>query len=189
MPNHAATREFAGTPTEQPVWTAADSAAQGFADRSVCSPRHPVARRLEAKARVWEILNRWPAVGLAVGVLRNGSLEFFFGHGVADIPSNTPITEDTVFRIASITKTFTAIAVMQLWQQGSVDLDAPANDYLRAYRLIPVKASFRPATVRHLLTGWRSRVSSSAAISRSSTGEYSPASTPRSSRPPTTESG
>ncbi len=106
----------------------------------------------EMKARVNEILNRWPAVGLAVGVVRNGSLEFFHGHGVADIPSNTPITEDTVFRIASITKTFTAIAMIQLWEQGLVELDAPANDYLRAYKLIPAKASFRPATVRHLLT-------------------------------------
>lgn len=106
----------------------------------------------EMKARVNEILNRWPAVGLAVGVVRNGSLEFFFGHGLADIGSNTPITEDTVFRIASITKTFTAIAVMQLWEQGLIDLDAPANDYLRAFRLLPAKASFRPATVRHLLT-------------------------------------
>lgn len=105
---------------------------------------------LELKARIGEILNRWPAVGLAVGVVRNGRLEFFYGRGVADIASNTPVTEDTVFRIASITKTFTAIAVMQLWEQGLVDLDAP--DYLRAYKLIPAKASFRPATVRHLLT-------------------------------------
>jgi CubicO group peptidase (beta-lactamase class C family) len=106
----------------------------------------------EMRARVDGILNRRPAVGLAVGVVRDGSLEFFFGHGVADVASNTPITEDTVFRVGSLTKTFTAIAVMQLWEQGLVDLDAPANDYLRAYRLIPAKASFRPATVRHLLT-------------------------------------
>ena len=41
---------------------------------------------------------------------------------------------------------------MQLWEQGLVDLDAPASDYLRAYRLIPAKATFRPATLRHLLT-------------------------------------
>lgn len=112
----------------------------------------PGIDELAMKARIGGILNRWPAVGLAVGVVRNGSLEFFYGHGLADIASNTPITEDSVFRIASITKTFTAIAVMQLWEQGLVDLDAPANDYLRAYRLIPAKASFRPATVRHLLT-------------------------------------
>jgi len=41
---------------------------------------------------------------------------------------------------------------MQLQEQGRIDLDAPAGDYLRAYQLIPAKASFRPATVRDLLT-------------------------------------
>jgi CubicO group peptidase (beta-lactamase class C family) len=107
---------------------------------------------LEMKAKVGEVLNRWPAAGLAVGVVRNGSLSWFHGHGVADIGSNTPVTEDTVFRIASITKTFTAIAVMQLWEQGLVELDAPANDYLRGFKLVPAKAGFRPATLRHLLT-------------------------------------
>jgi CubicO group peptidase (beta-lactamase class C family) len=106
----------------------------------------------EVGTRVRQILNRWPAVGFAAGVVGPGGLEFFHGHGVADIASNTPITEDTAFRIASITKTFTAIAVMQLWEQGLVDLDAPASDYLRGYRLIPARASFAPATVRHLLT-------------------------------------
>ncbi len=111
----------------------------------------PKVDRPEMRARVREILNRWPAVGLAVGVVRNGSLEFS-GHGVADIGSNIPVTEDTVFRIGSITKTFTAVAVMQLWEQGLVDLDAAANDYLRAYQLVPAAASWRPATLRHLLT-------------------------------------
>ena len=81
-----------------------------------------------------------------------GSLAWFYGHGVADVTSNTPVDQDTVFRIASITKTITAIAVMQLWEQGLVDLDAPASDYLRDYRLIPARPSFRPATLRHLLT-------------------------------------
>jgi len=107
---------------------------------------------LALKARVRGILNRHPAVGLAVGVVRNGGLEFFYGHGLADIASNSPVCEDTVFRIGSITKTFTAIAVLQLWEQGLVDLDVPANDYLRAYRLVPAKAAHRPATVRQLLT-------------------------------------
>jgi CubicO group peptidase (beta-lactamase class C family) len=111
-----------------------------------------VVDAFELKARVNEILNRRPAVGLAVGVVRNGSMKFFSGYGLADIGSNTPITEDTVFRIGSITKTFTAIAVMQLWEQGRIDLDAPANDYLRAFRLVPAKQGFRPTTLRHLLT-------------------------------------
>src|SRR5437879_2427676 len=112
----------------------------------------PDIDQLDLKAKVNAILNRWPAVGLAMGVIRNGRLESFRGQGLADIASNTPVTEDTVFRIASITKTFTAIAVMQLWEQGVVELDASANDYLRAYKLVPGKAGFRPATVRHLLT-------------------------------------
>lgn len=104
----------------------------------------------EFQDRVGEIVRRRPCVGLAVGVVREGRLDLFQGHGVADIKSTKPIAEDTVFRVASITKTFTAIAVMQLWEQGVVDLDAPANQYLRAYRLIP--NGLRPATVRHLLT-------------------------------------
>ncbi len=104
------------------------------------------------RAGIDRILNRRPTVGLAVGVVRDGSLELFEGHGWADIESRTPVTEGTGFRIASITKTFTAVAVMQLWEQGLIDLDAPANDYLRAYRLVPARASFGPATVRHLLT-------------------------------------
>jgi CubicO group peptidase (beta-lactamase class C family) len=106
----------------------------------------------EMRAGVAGILNRRPAVGLAVGVVRNGRLEFFHGHGLADIASGTPVTEDTVFRIGSITKTFTAIAVMQLCEHGLIDLDAAANDYLHGYRLVPAKAAHQPATVRHLLT-------------------------------------
>jgi CubicO group peptidase (beta-lactamase class C family) len=119
---------------------------------SVVETRSGAVDEFELKTRINAILNRRPTVGLVVGVVRNGSLEFFHGHGLANIASNTPITENTVFRIGSVTKTFTAIAVMQMWEQGLIDLDAPANDYLRAYKLIPAKTSFRPATVRHLLT-------------------------------------
>ena len=98
------------------------------------------------------IASRHPAVGLAVGVVREGGLSFFHGHGLADIASRTPVTEDTVFRIGSLTKTFTAVAVLQLSEQRLLDLDAPAGDYLRAYRLIPAKPGHRVPTVRQLLT-------------------------------------
>jgi len=104
------------------------------------------------KTKVAEIMDRWPSAGLAAGVVRGGTLEWFLGHGVANIDSKEPITQDTVFRIGSLTKTFTAVAVMQLCEQGLVDLDAPASNYLRSVQLVPARASFRPATVRHLLT-------------------------------------
>lgn len=104
------------------------------------------------RRRIDDILNRRPAVGLAVGVVRDGRPMTFQGHGLADIASTTPITGDTVFRVGSVTKLFTAIAVMQLVEQGRIDLDAPANDYLRAYRLVRERADWCPATLRHLLT-------------------------------------
>jgi len=106
----------------------------------------------ELHARVRAVLGNWPVVGLTVGVIKNGSLAWFYGHGVADVESGTPIDQGTVFRIASVTKTMTAIATMQLRERGHVDLDAPASDYLRGYRLIPARAGFRPPTLRHLLT-------------------------------------
>jgi WS/DGAT/MGAT family acyltransferase len=119
-------------------------------------PANGVDRRIPDIAdglqrRIDEILIRRPAVGLAVSVIRGGHAEFQ-ARGLAHIATNAPITEDTVFRIGSITKLFTAIAVMQLGEQGLVDLDAPANDYLRAYQLIPAQAGWRSATLRHLLT-------------------------------------
>ncbi len=111
-----------------------------------------VVQTEEIESAVHDIVSRYPAVGLAIGVVRNGSLEFFHGHGVADVGTRMPITEDTVLRIASITKTFTAISVMQLYEKGLIDLDEPVGGYLRAYRLVPASPGHRPVTIRHLLT-------------------------------------
>ncbi|HSJ46894.1 MAG TPA: serine hydrolase domain-containing protein, partial [Euzebyales bacterium] len=107
---------------------------------------------LDLNARVAEMLNRRPAVGLAVGIVRNGALASFSAHGFADIASKRPITDDTIVRVGSITKTLTATAAMQLAEQGRVDLHAPANHYLRAFQLAPAKDTWRPATLRDLLT-------------------------------------
>ena len=97
-------------------------------------------------------LRRWPSAGVAVAVVRDSSPVRYFSYGVADVASGRRISEGTVFRIGSLTKTITAVAVMQLCEQGLVDLDAPANNYLRAFQLVPASAGFGPATVRHLLT-------------------------------------
>ena len=79
------------------------------------------------RARIDAVLNRHPAVGLAVGIVRDGFLQLFDGRGFADIASREPIGEDTVFWIGSITKVVTAITVMQLREEGLVDLDVPAG--------------------------------------------------------------
>jgi CubicO group peptidase (beta-lactamase class C family) len=107
---------------------------------------------VDLKTTVGAIMNRHPAVGLAMGIVRDGRLVAFHGGGLADVHSHTQVTEDTFFRIASVTKTFTAIAVMQLVERGLLELDRPANDYLRAFQLVPARASFGQPTLRHLLT-------------------------------------
>ena len=103
-------------------------------------------------AHIDTMADRHDIVGLAVGLVGPDGMQLFRGYGVADRTTASPITDDTVFRVASITKTFTAVAVMQLVEQGLVDLDSPANDYLHQLRLVPARPGHRPATVRHLLT-------------------------------------
>jgi CubicO group peptidase (beta-lactamase class C family) len=100
---------------------------------------------------VIDVANRWPSAGLAVAVVRDGRVDPFISLGLADIGAKRPITIDSAFRIASVTKTFTAVAVMQLWEQGAIDLDAPADEYLRTFRMVPVAGLSMP-TPRHLLT-------------------------------------
>jgi CubicO group peptidase (beta-lactamase class C family) len=88
--------------------------------------------------------------GATVSVVRNGALLFAKGYGFADLPTRTPVDADrTLFRIASVTKLFTATAVMQMVEQGRLDLDTDVNRYLD----FEIPATFpEPITVRHLLT-------------------------------------
>ena len=101
---------------------------------------------------IGEILHTHPAGGLATAVVSPAGLEFFLGSGVADRARGIPITEDTVFRVGSISKTFTAIAIMQLRDRGLIDLDDAVSRHLRSFRLTPARASFGPVTIRQLLT-------------------------------------
>jgi CubicO group peptidase (beta-lactamase class C family) len=118
-------------------------------DRSTAPGRapEPDLRRIIATA-----LRRWPSAGLAVAVVRRNRPPLVMGHGVADIAAGRPVDEQTLFRVGSLTKVITAVAVMQLCERGLVDLDAPAGDYLRAFRLVPARAGIGQPTVGHLLT-------------------------------------
>ncbi|HEX2105231.1 MAG TPA: serine hydrolase domain-containing protein [Solirubrobacteraceae bacterium] len=98
-----------------------------------------------------EAFNEHTLAGLAVGVVRDGRLERFVGLGRADAEARRPVDAGTVFRIGSISKTMTAIAVMQLVEEGRLALDDPAGEYLRSVRLDTPRGA-PPVTVRHLLT-------------------------------------
>lgn len=87
--------------------------------------------------------------GLAIGVVRDGEVVHTAGFGAAG-PSDTPVTPQTPFVIGSIGKGMTALAVMQLVEQGRVDLDAPVQTYLPWFTLADPQAAAR-ITVRMLL--------------------------------------
>src|SRR6266540_4335097 len=88
--------------------------------------------------------------GLALGIVQGDQIVHLKGFGVAD-PSGRAVTPQTPFQIASISKSFTALAVVQLVEAGKVDLDAPVQRYLPWFRVADPDASAR-ITVRHLLT-------------------------------------
>lgn len=88
--------------------------------------------------------------GAAVSVVKDGELFFAKGYGYADIENGFPVDpEQTIFRIGSVTKLFTWTAVMQLVEQGKLDLDADINTYLDFHIPDTYPA---PITLKHLLT-------------------------------------
>jgi CubicO group peptidase (beta-lactamase class C family) len=89
--------------------------------------------------------------GLAIGVVEAGRLVYSRGFGVMRVgdPSR-PVTPQTLFHMASITKPFVATAVMQLVEQGKVDLEAPVTKYLPYFHLKDPR--YQEITVRQMLT-------------------------------------
>lgn len=104
----------------------------------------------ELGAFVRERLDGWKVPGLAVAVLHEGSTEEQ-AFGVAHIETGCPARPDTLFQIGSITKVFTATVVMQLVEEGKVDLDTPVIQYLPDLQLADSEAQ-RAITLRHLLS-------------------------------------
>src|SRR6266567_2140109 len=88
--------------------------------------------------------------GAVVSVVKDGNVLFQKGYGYADVEAKRPVLPDqTLFRPGSISKLFSATAVMQLVEQGKLDLDRDVNDYLDF--AIP-KTYPEPITLRRLLT-------------------------------------
>jgi CubicO group peptidase (beta-lactamase class C family) len=88
---------------------------------------------------------------VTVSVIQNDSLVFARGYGLSDIESNRPVqANQTLFRIGSVSKTFTWTAVMMLVEQGLLNLDADVNNYLND---VQIKEAFGvPVTMRHLMS-------------------------------------
>jgi uncharacterized protein (TIGR03437 family) len=106
------------------------------------------------------LLSKYSIPGAALAVSRNGALVYARGFGYANTASANSVQPDSLFRIGSVSKTFTAIAVMELVEQGKIQLDQSAFSYLPNITPLPgatLNPQLASVTVRQLLNmtgGW-----------------------------------
>jgi CubicO group peptidase (beta-lactamase class C family) len=109
------------------------------------------AEGTDATARALDrVFARWRDMdgpGCAVGVSRKGLVVYEHGYGMANLETGTPIRPSSIFHVASVSKQFTAMAVMLLARDGKLSVD----DNIRKY-LPEIPDYGTPMTIRHLLT-------------------------------------
>jgi serine beta-lactamase-like protein LACTB, mitochondrial len=114
-------------------------------------------KRTQIEAAVSKFMATTHVPGVSVAIVENGEYEWGSGFGLADVENNSPATEHTLFRLASISKSLTATAAMQLWERGQLDLDVPVQKYCSAFPQKPWPISTRQAMghlagIRHYKT-------------------------------------
>lgn len=105
----------------------------------------------EARTLLVEAMRRHGLGGAAVAIVSRDAPAQFECAGLADAADNRQVDPETVFRIASISKTMTAVGLMQLRDRGLFDLDDPINKYLASIR-VDAPPGAAEVTFRHLLT-------------------------------------
>jgi CubicO group peptidase (beta-lactamase class C family) len=92
------------------------------------------SRRL---SRIDDWMDRWVGSGklpgMSVAVMRKGRVAYFRAAGLRDVERGTPMTEDTVVRIYSMTKPLTSLAIMMLYEEGKFQLDDPISKVLPSF--------------------------------------------------------
>ena len=95
------------------------------------------------------VINGFGVAGMAIGIVKSGEI-YAKGFGVKDIETQEPVTSNSLFHLASISKTFVATAVMQLVEGGKLELDAPLVTYLPDFTLDDER--YRQITVQQMLS-------------------------------------
>ncbi|MBN1288416.1 MAG: beta-lactamase family protein [Actinobacteria bacterium] len=101
------------------------------------------------RAEVWKGINAGKTSSASVAILDGGEIVYSEGFGMADRENSIPATPETVFNVGSVSKTFCATAVMLLVDDGKVELDACAVQYLPAFEMADPR--YKDITVRMLL--------------------------------------
>ena len=123
--------------------------------------------REDLDARLGKIFKNLQTVGGAVVIAKENQIIYEYYYGKANLSKHIDVTEKTAFRIASVTKMISAIGIMQLVEEGKLDLDTDLSEYF-GYRILnPYQR--KPLTLRMLMTH-TSSLSSNGGYSRESNG-------------------
>lgn len=101
--------------------------------------------------RVPELQRRYNVPGVAIALWQDGKEPVVFNFGVTDARTKAPITDDTTFQVASISKLVTGALVLQLRDAGEISLDEPIGFYLHSFALPPSQWTERDVTIRRIL--------------------------------------
>lgn len=104
------------------------------------------------RPQIKKMMKKNKITGLSLALVDGDETVWVEGFGYADLAKRISVDEETVFPIASITKTFTGIAIMQLVEQGLVDLDSPLTGYIPEFSIKSRFENARAITIRDLLT-------------------------------------
>jgi len=100
-----------------------------------------------------QLMERMRVPGVSIAVIKDFEIHWAKGYGIADVTAGAPVTPDTMFQAASISKPTAAMGVMRLVQDGRLSLDADVNTYLKSWKLPASEHTrARPVTLRSLLS-------------------------------------
>ena len=98
------------------------------------------------------LIEKYKIPGVAVSIIHNNSVELIKGYGFKDKKEKSAVETDTLFQVASISKTLTAWGVMKLVEANLIDLDKPISEYLTLKKSILPKDDIKKITIRSLLS-------------------------------------
>lgn len=97
-----------------------------------------------------EIMSRWGIPGMGIGIVQEGEIVYARGFGVQSLATGVPVNVDSIFGVASISKCFVASAIMQLVEQGKIQLDLPIVEYLPDFQMDDER--YQQITIRQMLS-------------------------------------
>ncbi|WP_231833704.1 serine hydrolase domain-containing protein [Pyrococcus horikoshii] len=103
---------------------------------------------VELESFIVEKMSEKKVPGISISIIKDGEVIYAKGFGYRNVEAKLPSTPETIYGIGSITKSFTALAIMKLAEEGALSLEDPVEKYVN----IKLRPFGKPVTIHHLLT-------------------------------------